>query len=156
MISSGLNTPAPVIPMPAFEVPYAAPTASRASAKVVIRCSCARTAEDHLGTEVSSSTGAQIETRTADVTPAKPKNGANGGHSSDMLGIGEKGKQGEVSEAGGISVYWSASMPWSRPQLRSQKTRKQSTRYLPKTARSAKPRRAACSSACQRDHWSSS
>jgi len=47
MINSGLKLPKPAIPMPAFEVPYAAPTVLKI-----------------------------IE----EATPAKPKNGAYGGH----------------------------------------------------------------------------
>jgi hypothetical protein len=95
MINSGLNVPIPEIPIPAFEVPNAAPTAAEAQGKFPSGPSFAGseanelTAEHHLREDVVGSATArkrnQRNSLTAEATPANPKKGAYGGQ-VDMVG----------------------------------------------------------------------
>lgn len=89
MISSGLNVPNPAIPIPALDVPNAAPTAEEMKLSFIASFNLAQllTAEYHLHIlciKIGVCRKPGNRRLTAEATPAKPKNGAYGGH-VDMI-----------------------------------------------------------------------
>lgn len=94
IINSGLNVPKPAIPMPDLAVPKAAPTATwqnQRSLKTTHGLSVLLNIICNVKTTSVSGIIQQLFWRglTAEATPANPKKGAYGGHSSDDIAAGE-------------------------------------------------------------------
>lgn len=83
MIRSGLNVPRPAMPMPALDVPYAAPTVENT---ICVGQSCAAGAIGGQLTALVTPANLYLSARGSSTRgEADPKKGAHGGHKSVMM-----------------------------------------------------------------------